>query len=125
MIRRGRAAPPEISEACIVGCEGIVCGLSPLRRLRLGSAACVPGTTRIRIAFIWIIMIQKAGVKNESISVLGRWKGWSDVTEELTKSVDSRSGESSSFCPGTNSGKERNKGVWVRRAHSSQSIRLF
>ena len=66
------------------GFAGFLCSAEfPSNRWRLGSAACDPGTMWRVIAFNWIIMIQKAGVKNASILGLGSGRSRGDIAEEL------------------------------------------
>ena len=79
----GRATSPDLMEVCVIWGEGIIRRWRRACCRRLGSAACDPGTIRSWRAFIYIIMIQKAGVKNASILVLGRGKGWGDLSKEL------------------------------------------
>ena len=79
----GRAASPDVTEVSVIWGEGIVRRWRHACCRRLGSAACDPGTIRRWRAFIWIIMIQKAVVKKASILVLGRGKGWGDLSKEL------------------------------------------
>ena len=84
MVRRRQGTPPEVSEACVVGCEGVKGGFRRLLCLCLGSAAGEPGTTLRWRTFIWIIMNEKGGVKNASIVVLGRRWGGGKLAEKLT-----------------------------------------
>ena len=78
------AAPPEVPKLYDIGGEGVVCGWRRLSCRRLSSAVCDLGTTWRVSAWIWIIMIQKAGVKNKSILGFGRSGGRGNKEEELT-----------------------------------------